>query len=504
MAARFTVETVFKMVDKVVAPVTRMQNRVSKFTRSMSKGLNKANRSLKKVIKGLKRGAAVALKFGGVAVAAGFAAVAVAINRVAGSADNLAKITARLKFPIEEFQEWRFVAEQSGLTTQEFDKSIGTFTKAVGEARAGTGTLITILKKSNPELLKQIKAADSVAGAFGLYLNALRETENQLDKTAIAVAGFGRKGAKFLNITKQSAKEIEKLRKEMKENGVVTKEQAAAAEAYNDATNSLKLALSGLLNNVILPMLPKITETVKAWRAWIISNKDLLTSGIVGFFLSVKNSVLDVFESLKKLNAEQALVERLKNAVTFLGDAFALVVKHAKTILRMVGAIILLSLTLKAATVVMVAYSIATKAAAFAFGLLSKVMRASPVGLLITLFASVAALIIANWEPVSDFFKNLWANITGGFKTVRSVAGALGSLFGFGDDDKPAQANQGVNGAGAANGQLISPSDRVARGIEETRNVNTSEVTIMDQTGRATVTRGKLGSGIQLQPSGAM
>jgi len=477
MAKRFTVETVFKMVDKVTAPVSRMQNRVGKFTRSMTRGLNKANRALGKVVKGLKRGASMALKFGGLAVAAGVAAFALALNKVANSADNLAKITARLKFPIEEFQEWRFVAEQSGLTTEEFDKSIQTFTKAVGEARAGTGTMITILKKTNPELLKQITSTESVAESYDLYLEALRGTENQLDKTALATAGFGRKGAKFLNITKQSAKEIAKLRREMRENGVVTREQAAAAEKYNDATNSLKLALTGLLNNVLLPMLPKITETVKAWRAWIVSNKELITSNIVTFLLSVKTSALEIFEAIKKLNAENSLLTRMAEIVTGVAKAFEFLVKHGEKILLFVAGILALSAAVNVASIAMAAFNL--------------VMKANPFALMI-IGATAAIALIATLLSKLELFQNIGSFIGEG----------LFNLF----NDDPFENSAAKRPAGKANGspQVVSPPERVARSIEETRTINSAEVTILDQTGRAKLTGGKLGNGLQLQQTGAM
>lgn len=54
MAGRFSVEAVFKAVDRITAPVTRMQNRVGKMTRSMERGLRAANRSMTKFGQGLK------------------------------------------------------------------------------------------------------------------------------------------------------------------------------------------------------------------------------------------------------------------------------------------------------------------------------------------------------------------------------------------------------------------------------------------------------------------
>ena len=56
MAGRFSIEAVFKAVDKITAPVSRMQNRVKKMTRNMRIGFRKLNRTVNKVSAGIKKG----------------------------------------------------------------------------------------------------------------------------------------------------------------------------------------------------------------------------------------------------------------------------------------------------------------------------------------------------------------------------------------------------------------------------------------------------------------
>ena len=54
MAGRFSVEAVFRAIDRVTAPVNRMQNRVGKFTRSMQRGFTRLDRTLGKLRRGIK------------------------------------------------------------------------------------------------------------------------------------------------------------------------------------------------------------------------------------------------------------------------------------------------------------------------------------------------------------------------------------------------------------------------------------------------------------------
>ena len=55
MAGRFSVEAVFKAVDRITAPVTRMQNRLGKFTRAMKRGFRSVQRVVGKLAKSFKR-----------------------------------------------------------------------------------------------------------------------------------------------------------------------------------------------------------------------------------------------------------------------------------------------------------------------------------------------------------------------------------------------------------------------------------------------------------------
>ena len=86
MSGRFSVEAVFRAVDRISAPVTRMQNRVSKFTRATSRNFDKLNRSVSRFASGVKTaGKSVAV--------AGVIFGAVAANVVSAGSDFEQAIT---------------------------------------------------------------------------------------------------------------------------------------------------------------------------------------------------------------------------------------------------------------------------------------------------------------------------------------------------------------------------------------------------------------------------
>jgi len=458
MAGRFSVEAVFKAVDRITAPVSRMQNRVGKFTRGLTRGLRNANRALNKFTGGLRRGAALAAKFGGAILAAAGVAVVTAINRIADAADKLAKQSRRLQFPIEELQEWKFVSEQSGVSTELLDKSLGAFSKRLGEAANGTGPLVTGLKKLNPQLLKQLNQADSIASAFDIYIKAIRGADSATEKAALANAAFSRAGLELVNIADNSADAIKKLRLEQRQNGLITQEQAEAAEAYNDATNSLQKSLLGLLQNILLPMLPTITETVRAWREWTIANKDLIKSKVFAFVENLKTRIKDLINAVIEFNEKYNLAERLEEGLAILRRFSAFLERNGTLILTAAAAFVSLSLVLNTIIGVMTAVNLVMAAnpitlivlaivaviAAFAalvvwiddvadrFDKLPGIIQfvLAPLGLLI----KIIKLIKDNWEPLKTFFSDLWTDIAGifndGVAFIENILGKVGDAIG--------------------------------------------------------------------------
>jgi hypothetical protein len=522
MANRFSVEAVFKAVDRISAPVSRMQNRLQRFTRSASRNFSGLNRNLNRFVGGLGSAAKMAIKFGTGGAILGITAVSLALNKTADAADKLAKQSRRLEFPIEELQELIFVAEQSGVSTELLDNSLGAFTKRLGEAKGGLGPLVSGLKNINPELLAQLTATDSVSTAFDIYIKAIRNADTATEKAALANAAFSRSGLKLVDIAANSAATIEKLKLEQRANGNITQKQAEAAEAYNDALNSLKKSLTGLLQGVLLPMLPAITKTVTAWREWVLANKELVGAKILEFVQNLKDRIKSLIVSIQEFNNKYNLAERLGEGLDKLASFQKFLSSNAATIAKVTAAIVGLAIVVKTLVAVLTLVNLVMAANPISLIIIGVALLSAAIVFLINYFGGLeaimvgaAASIVVAWSGLKDFFNNLWDGITSktdaatarimsiidkvknAFSSVTDVSKNLGGkvsgFFGFGD--APEQS---------APASIVSPQDRVARSIEERSTTSTSEVTIKDETGRASVTRGRMGRGLTLQSAGAM
>jgi len=547
MAGRFSVEAVFKAVDRISAPVSRMQNRIRKMTRSIARGLRTANRAVGRMASGLGRG----LRRGAVVATAAVAGLTLAIDSVANRADKLAKESRRLQFPIKDLQEFQFVAEQSGVTNELLSNSLGAFSKRLGEAAGDMGPLVSGLKKINPELLAQLKASDNVGQSFEIMIDAIRSADSATEKAALANAAFSRSGLALVNIADNSAEAIRKLRLQQRENGVITMGQAIAAEAYVDASNALKKTLTGFMQTVILPLLPLLTRLTKSFREWALSNKDIVAEDIFKYGRQLVDNFNDIVDVMKKIGIGLLVFFALSAAL----KTVVLIMTVASLAMTLMGgpiALLVLGIFLLIAAIIAVVYwwdEIKSAVLEFADAVVNKVITVfkslvtafknsgdsmsvlvagiallmGPIGWLI----GAAALIFKHWEPIKEFFADLWTEVVDIFdsamnkimsvvdrvkgaaadivNTISNIGSGVGDFFGFGSDEAETGAPDGSAGAGNARTgpQIISPQERTARTIEESRTSSSAEVTIRDETGRAEVTGGSMGPGLSLQPSGA-
>lgn len=118
MAGRFSVESVFKAIDRVTAPVSRMRRGVARFTRSVQRGFRAANRSVNtfgRTLNKVARTGRVALL--GLGLAAGLIVVTGANfeQQIVNAAAKFAEGVARGS---EEFKALERVAQRVGATTE--------------------------------------------------------------------------------------------------------------------------------------------------------------------------------------------------------------------------------------------------------------------------------------------------------------------------------------------------------------------------------------------------
>lgn len=567
---RFSIEAIFKAVDKMTAPITRMQNRVGKFTRSVGAGVASARRGLNKFAGGMRNVALV----GGVALGLVSAGMADVIRTGAEFEDALTSAVAKFPEGIEKgtdaFKSLQMAARRVGRETEftatqsaqalDFLAMAGFNAKSAIAALPGVVDLATAGKM---DLARATDIASDALGAFGLMSDVPETVGQNLARVNNVLA----KTSTTANTT------IEGLFEAMKEGGPIATSVGATIETFSAlagtmASSGIKASKAGTtLKRVFSTLAAPTGEAAKTLRRLGIQTKDSKGDML---------DVIDIFASLEK---------RLKG----LGST-----ERAAVVERIFGQIPLagVNVLLKAGSEKLRDYRSALEDASGAAAKMAEKMRSTVTGRLKGLQSAVESVKISIFEmnegPLAEIINQmtLWVRaneyliatrvgewmgkiikaavwLAGALGTaigiIRNIGGALRHLggfvadvvrvfqrgwavfksidfrgyflrmlgpigmvidnmdklinlaskipfvsriadrLGFGGAEEPDRGELG-NNPFVTFPQMVSPQERTSRTVEESRS--SAEVTIRDDTGRAEVTKGILGPGIALVPTG--
>lgn len=567
--SRFSVEAVFKAVDRMTAPVTRMQNSVGKLTRSMGANLNSLNRTVDGVtskIGGMAKSVAVGA---GVIIAATGGAIAylarefskiedaeAAFTPLIGGAakakqlvDELNKAAAATPFQFNDIASvakqllpvmngdiqrtvdtMKMLGDTAGGNAQKLDSITRGFTKAMLKGKVDMESLNMIGEAGVPIFTELANSMGvKVNKSFFKMISAGKVTTQQLTAAFQKMTG---EGGIFFQGMEISSRTMSGMWSTLSDNISL-----AAADIGRELAPAIK---------DLIVWATKVTQNI---RDWVIANKELIKLKIAQFIETAKNAISRLVDEFSKMNKEYSLMDRAIDILIGVGKAIGFLVTHGATIAKVTVIVIGLLLALKTLVLVMTAVNL--------------VMALSPIGLVvmgvIALIAAIAAviywfdeivavlasvweafmnlsngviiamalmtgpigwfigaamLIAKHWEPISEFFTGLWSGIVSTFESgiafIMSIVDRVrGAISGVVDSVSSVAGYFGIGGeeeqskAGATGPQVVSPQERTARSIEETRTTSTAEVTLKAPAGTAQVTKGKIGGGLKLQSSGA-
>ena len=262
--------------------------------------------------------------FGGVATAG-----VAAINKMANQADDLQTMANVVGMNVEAYQKLRYAAEQNDVTTEGFDKSLRMLSKSMGELRAGTGSLYTKLKRTNPALLRQLRAAKDNESAFRLMMDAINKTTNAQKKAYLATAAFGKSGQELISLANAGVDAMAQWEAEAESFGLVSEEGGRAADEWGRAMVRVRKALEGVGYTILNQVLPALIPTVNEISQWIIDNKELIATRVVEWgekFYNVLKSIFAIMKPLVEIFTEYSgLVYAL-----FIGKAAGLILNIIK------------------------------------------------------------------------------------------------------------------------------------------------------------------------------
>lgn len=351
-------------------------------------------------------------------------------NSTASLGDEVAKTGDKIGIALGPFQELRYAAERSGVSTQKFDSSLERYVKRLGEATQGTGAA----KKAYDQLglsaeeLSQLTPEESL----GIVADRLASVENQSQRVAIAAQLFGREGVAMVNMLKNGSSGLKELRQDARATGYVLSEQAARdAETFKDALLDAQLGLSGMKNTIGAELMPAVTDMMGELSGWMRENRNEVKAFAKEFGTRLKASLPILRDiAVGAASTARTLGMITSNLASMVGGfdnlgmilAFVFALKPVMAILAFGKAIFM-------ATSAVVGLAGGLPAIAAGIKAIGLAIAANPIGLIITGIAAAIGgavyLIHKNWDGISGWFSDRWTDVKNAFSGGLTGIGKL-------------------------------------------------------------------------------
>ena len=181
------------------------------------------------------------------------------------TADEIATNADKVYLTVEAYQEWIHVAKTLNINTTDLQKAFVRTNSILGDiSQSGN--------KYNETLSKLGITSDEIANlstdeAFELIRNSLSNVENQVERTALANEIFGEKlGTELSRVLQSTSTEINDLRIQTRELGIVTTKEAETAGKFTNSLTNLKQSFSTLgvtIGVQVVPVLQKVVDNIQ-------------------------------------------------------------------------------------------------------------------------------------------------------------------------------------------------------------------------------------------------
>ncbi len=264
---------------------------------SFRSGLKKSSSGLDKFAKAAK--VAFAAVAAGATVA--FASVASAANR----ADGAMKSSKALGLRVEELGRLQHAAELSGVTFTQLSTGIKRASQTIGQALDGMSNEGTrTLENLGVSLTGAGGKVRSVSEVFGDVADRFSKMPDGVEKTAIAIALFGRSGSDMIPMLNAGREGLAKMGDEAERLGLVFNEDTGrASELFNDNITRLTRSMTGLWNRVLQNVIPGMANlTTKFVESVMEGGKfDGVIRGVSMALNGLVRGLAFAFEHLKDL-----------------------------------------------------------------------------------------------------------------------------------------------------------------------------------------------------------
>jgi len=201
---------------------------------------------------------------------AAFAAISAGLKSVANDADLIAKTSQRLGIASDALVELRYTAGLAGVGFDRLKTSILRLTQSMSDvAKGGTTDAVRAFKAMGIEVLNANGTMKTQTAVLSEIAEKFKNYKDGAEKTALAIAIFGRAGAEMIPLLNQGAEAIAKSNQEARDFGLTMSERLQkSSEQFNDNMSRMGSLMRGIfvvLAEKLNPRLSALTDRIIAW-----------------------------------------------------------------------------------------------------------------------------------------------------------------------------------------------------------------------------------------------
>ena len=405
--ARFSIETVFRAVDKMSAPMTRMQARIARVTRVAGEGVRRLSDSTE----GLNKRLATIGRRSALAITGTTAAALAGMTLLNASLTRSTKAAKELGVEIGVIDGITGRVQDAGLGFDGVAQSIRTMNQRLGEAAtvgemAGVTEGLFRLGLRYGEI-RQLAPQDQ----FIAILQAAQDMGDGQKATAAVTKILGEEAAKMVGVLRTQEGSIRDMIAAEAQLDFVTDQARAGAERWTRAVNAAGDITGSLSNQVAGLAGVHMSHLVEQFVNFARVNRDVINSRLEQFFQTVVLRVQWLRENF----------DRVARVLRIVGTLFAAWVAFSVTLKVITGLMTAYALAVKGVALAVKAWQLISKAALAVQLAINAAMIANPVAVVvIAVVALVAALVelTIGWENVGAILSRVWDSLREGWSAL--------------------------------------------------------------------------------------
>lgn len=202
-----------QLLIAIDATTEQLRREMRRADQTVTQGSRRMDANLRRIDGHFQRVTRSVQSFAGmIGIAFGFRGLQRAIGSSLEMADGLQTMADRVDLSTTRLQELRFAADETNSSAEVLDSSLERFARRLGEARAGTGPLSSVVQELGIR-------TDDAGEAFLDIADAIANAEDSSDRLRIAQAALGEQGRELVDMLRLGRDGLDDMGREARETG---------------------------------------------------------------------------------------------------------------------------------------------------------------------------------------------------------------------------------------------------------------------------------------------